>query len=42
MIIKDVVAKALLVEYSAPMADQGITEDEARAIFEFFRQQDNK
>ncbi len=30
-------AKELLVEYLAPMANQSLTEEEARAILEFFR-----
>jgi len=34
---KDETAKALLMEYSAPMANQNLTEEEARAILEFFR-----
>jgi len=37
MVEKDETAKALLMEYSAPMANQSLTEDEARAILEFFR-----
>ncbi|NQX97877.1 MAG: cytochrome c [Flavobacteriales bacterium] len=37
MVEKDPTAKALLAEYLAPMANQNITEDEARAILEFFR-----
>lgn len=37
MIQKDPIAKKLLAEYSAPMADQNLTEKEARAILEFFR-----
>lgn len=34
---KDPTAKALLAEYMAPMANQNITEEEARAILEFLR-----
>lgn len=34
---KDPTAKALLAEYLAPMANQNITEEEARAILEFLR-----
>ena len=37
MVQKDPTAKALLAEYLAPMSNQNITEDEARAILEFFR-----
>ncbi len=37
MVEKDETAKALLMEYSAPMANQNLTEEEARAILEFFR-----
>jgi mono/diheme cytochrome c family protein len=35
---EDPIAKALLMEYNgAPMANQGLTEEEARAILEYFR-----
>ena len=37
MVEKDPVAKALLAEYLSPMANQNITEEEARAILELFR-----
>ena len=38
MIAKDPIAKQLLVEANgAPMANQNITEDEARALLEYFR-----
>ena len=38
MIQKDPIAKQLLIEYNgAPMANQNITEDEARALLEYFR-----
>lgn len=38
MIEKDPIAKALLMEYNgAPMANQSLTEEEARAILEYFR-----
>ncbi len=37
MVDNDPTAKALLAEYLAPMANQSLTEDEARAILEFFR-----
>ncbi|MAN60124.1 MAG: cytochrome C [Flavobacteriaceae bacterium] len=38
MVQKDPVAKQLLIEYNgSPMANQGLTEDEARQILEYFR-----
>lgn len=37
MVAKDPIAKALLAEYSAPMANQNLTEAEARSILEYFR-----
>ncbi len=37
MVEKDPTAKALLAEYLAPMADQSLNEEEARAVLEFFR-----
>jgi len=37
MIQKDPIAKALLEEYSAPMANQNLTEEEARSVLEYFR-----
>ena len=38
MIVKNEAAKKLLIEYNmAPMANQNLTEDEARAILEYFR-----
>lgn len=37
MVKKDPTAKALLAEYIAPMANQNITKEDARAILEFFR-----
>jgi len=38
MIQQDPVAKQLLIDYNfAPMANQGLTEEEARAILEYFR-----
>ncbi len=37
MLQKDPVAKALITEYNAPMAQQQISEEEARAILEYFR-----
>lgn len=40
MVQKDPIAKELLAEYIAPMANQSLTEDEARSILEFFRKTD--
>ena len=38
MVIKDPIAKQLLIEYNmAPMANQGLTEEQARKILEYFR-----
>ena len=37
MVESDPVAKELLVRYLAPMANQNLTEDEARKILEYFR-----
>lgn len=37
MIAKNKTAKELLREFSAPMANQHLTEDEARAVLEYFR-----
>jgi mono/diheme cytochrome c family protein len=37
MVAEDPIAKQLLAEYSAPMANQNLTEQEARAILEYFR-----
>ncbi len=37
MVAEDPIAKSLLAEYSSPMANQSLTEEEARAILEFFR-----
>lgn len=37
MVAENEIAKQLLAEYSAPMANQNLTEDEARAILEYFR-----
>lgn len=43
MIQKDPIAKKLLVESNmAVMANQGLTEDQARAIYEYFRQYDQE
>ncbi|MBI2967305.1 MAG: cytochrome c [Bacteroidetes bacterium] len=38
---KDPIAKDLLATYMAPMANQNLTQDEARAVLEFFRSNDN-
>ena len=37
MVAKDPIAKKLLAEFSAPMANQNLTEDEARSVLEYFR-----
>ncbi|MEN8124774.1 MAG: cytochrome c [Bacteroidota bacterium] len=37
MVVENESAKQLLIEYSAPMANQNLTEDEARAILEYLR-----
>lgn len=37
MVVKDPLARQLLMEYSAPMANQNLTKEEARNILEFFR-----
>jgi cytochrome c len=38
MIQKDAIAKALLIEYNgAPMANQNLTEEQARQVLEYFR-----
>jgi len=37
MVAEDPIAKALLEEYNAPMSNQQLSEDDARAILEFFR-----
>lgn len=42
MVKEDPVAKELLAEYLAPMANQNITEDQARKLVEYFRQIDSK
>lgn len=39
---KDPAAKELLATYIAPMANQNLTHDEARAVLEFFRSNDSK
>ena len=40
MVEKDPVAKALLAEYLSPMANQSLSEEDARAILEYFRLKD--
>lgn len=42
MVIKNAAAKALLQEYSAPMANQSLKTEEARALLEYFRRVDSK
>ena len=37
MVAKNPIAKKLLAEYLSPMANQSLTEDEARQILEYFR-----
>jgi len=37
MVVENAKAKELLIEYSAPMANQNLTEEEARAILEYLR-----
>ena len=37
MVAEDQIAMDLLAEYASPMANQGLTEEEARAILEYFR-----
>lgn len=40
MIRNDSIGKELLAEYLTPMANQGVSDDEARALFEYFRSVD--
>ena len=37
MVANDPIAKALLAEYSSPMANQNLTIEEARSVVEYFR-----
>ena len=37
MVAKNAIAKKLMEEYLSPMANQSLTEDEARRILEYFR-----
>jgi len=39
MIKENPIAKKLFMEYLAPMANQNLTQDEARSILEYFRTQ---
>ncbi|MCC5918061.1 MAG: cytochrome c [Cryomorphaceae bacterium] len=40
MLKKDPTAKKLLAEYKAPMANQNLSEEQARSLLEYFRQYD--
>ncbi|MCC6277294.1 MAG: Sec-dependent nitrous-oxide reductase [Oligoflexia bacterium] len=42
MVSQDETAKKLLAEYVAPMANLGLTEDEARSLLEYLRKNDKK
>ncbi len=42
MITNDTTAKALLAEYLTPMANQEVSLEEARALFEYFRSKDTE
>ena len=37
MVQKDPIAKALIRQYASPMANQHLTEEEARSVLEYFR-----
>ncbi len=37
MVAQDPIARALLAEYASPMANQNLTEEEARQVVEYFR-----
>lgn len=39
---EDPIAMEMLAEYMAPMANQSLTEDEARSLLEYFRSNDNQ
>lgn len=39
MVRSDSTARAMLAEYMVPMPDQGVTDEEARALFEYFRRE---
>lgn len=42
MVEKNPIAKDLLATYMSPMANQNLTKDEARAILDYFRENDSK
>ena len=42
MLKNDPIAKELLAEYATQMADQNLTEQEARALLEYLRTKENK
>ena len=42
MVKKDPLAKKLLAEYASPMSNQNVTQEEARAILEYFRKIDSE
>ena len=42
MVEKNKIAKDLLAEYLSPMANQNVSEEDARKILEYFRSEDNK
>ena len=42
MVKKNAIAKALIAEYAAPMANQQLKEEDARAILEYFRLKDKE
>lgn len=42
MVKEDPIAKDLLAEYLSPMANQNLTEDQARAVLEYFRKYDSE
>lgn len=42
MVAENALAKALITEYNAPMADQQLEEEEALALLEFLRSRDKK
>ena len=41
MLVNNSAAKEMLAQYAVPMANQGLTRDEALALFEYFRQRDS-
>jgi hypothetical protein len=42
MVQQDPTAKELLAEFMTPMPNQNLTEEEARAVLEYFRTQNKK